>query len=86
MARKRCPAQASGMCKAYVCVGVELVNDELVLLDARPRAEFSFSAVGSCGHHHCLADLACDQDLRDNSNGGAALHNTQQSKAQRHGA
>ena len=46
-------------------VGVELVNDELVLLDARPLTELSFSAVGSCSHHHCLADLACDQDLHD---------------------
>jgi len=67
-----------------VCVGVQLVNDELVLLDASPLPELSFSAVGSCGHHHCLADLASDQDLHDNSNGGAALHDTQQSKAQGH--
>ncbi len=62
-----------------MCIGVELINDELVLLDARPLAELSFSAVGSCRHHHCLADLASDQDLQDTSNGGATQHNTQQS-------
>ena len=50
--------------QAYMCVGVELVDDELGVLDACPLSELPLTAVGSCCHNYRLTNLAGDQNLQ----------------------
>ena len=46
-----------------MCVGVELVHNELALLDAGALLELSLCAIRSCCYDHSLTDLTSNQHL-----------------------
>lgn len=48
---------------AYMCVGVELIHNELAVLHTRALPELRLSAVCSCRYNYCLTDLASHQHL-----------------------